>query len=123
MYCRNCGNKVTPQAILCVECGSHPTRGKNFCQNCGAKTNVNAEMCVKCGARLAVEGKDWLTALLLCIFLGGLGIHRFYTGSIGLGILQLVTLGGCGIWTLIDIILIATGSFRDGNGRPLVNQR
>lgn len=65
------------------------------------------------------EQKDWLTTLLLAIFLGGLGVHRFYTGHIGIGIAQLLTLGGCGIWSLIDIIMIATGSFKDGNGNPL----
>ena len=53
--------------------------------------------------------KDWLTTLLLCIFLGGLGVHRFYAGKIGTGILQLITVGGCGIWTLVDLIMIITG--------------
>jgi len=60
--------------------------------------------------------KDWMVLLLLSIFLGGLGVDRFYAGSIGLGILKLLTLGGCGIWWLIDLIMIATGSFKDGNG-------
>lgn len=63
--------------------------------------------------------KDWLITLLLCIFLGGLGIHRFYVGKTGTGILMLLTLGGCGIWIIIDIIMIATGSFKDAEGRDL----
>lgn len=65
-------------------------------------------------------GKDWLTTLLLSIFLGGLGIHRFYVGRTGSGIAQLLTGGGCGVWALVDIIMIATGSFTDANGQPLV---
>lgn len=60
--------------------------------------------------------KDWLVTLLLSIFLGTLGVHRFYAGKIGTGILQLITLGFCGIWTLIDIIMIITGNFKDKDG-------
>ena len=63
--------------------------------------------------------KNWLTTLLLCIFLGGLGVHRFYAGKIGTGILQLITVGGCGIWTLVDLIMIITGSFTDKDGNPI----
>ena len=65
--------------------------------------------------------KDWLTTLLLCIFLGGLGVHRFYAGKIGTRILQLITVGGCGIWTLVDLIMIITGSFKDKDGNPITN--
>jgi hypothetical protein len=63
--------------------------------------------------------KDWLTAVLLSFFVGVLGIDRFYLGHTGLGILKLITLGGCGIWALIDLILIAMGNVRDSNGLPL----
>jgi TM2 domain-containing membrane protein YozV len=69
-----------------------------------------------------MEQKDWLTTLLLCIFLGELGIHRFYTGHIGIGIVQLITGGGCGIWWLIDLILIITDKFKDAKGQPLLKK-
>ena len=68
---------------------------------------------------MAQEQRDWLVTLLLCIFLGALGVHRFYTGHIGIGIVQLLTGGGCLIWAIIDLINIATGKFQDAEGRPL----
>ena len=66
--------------------------------------------------------KDWTTLLILSVLLGGLGVDRFYAGHIGLGVLKLLTLGACGIWALIDIILVATGKFSDADGLPIVNQ-
>ncbi|MFQ5505937.1 MAG: TM2 domain-containing protein [Planctomycetota bacterium] len=66
-----------------------------------------------------VGQKDWLACLLLCILLGSLGVHRFYVGKVGTGILMLLTAGGCGIWYIVDIILIATDSFLDADGRRL----
>ena len=63
--------------------------------------------------------KDWLTATLLSVFVGWLGVDRFYIGQTGLGILKLITLGGCGVWYLIDIILFAVGNVKDAKGLPL----
>jgi TM2 domain-containing membrane protein YozV len=65
---------------------------------------------------VTLSEKGFVPALLLCFFLGSFGIHRFYVGKIGTGILMLLTLGGLGIWTLIDFIMIAVGSFRDKEG-------
>jgi TM2 domain-containing membrane protein YozV len=63
--------------------------------------------------------KSFVGALLLCLLLGTLGIHRFYVGKIGTGILQLLTFGGLGIWTLIDLIIIAVGKFTDKKGKSI----
>jgi hypothetical protein len=128
MYCRNCGNEVSDKAVMCVACGTPPKAGDKFCYNCKAETTANATICMKCGVALKGdnpvegEGKDWLTTLLLCIFLGYLGIHRFYTGHTGIGVVQLLTLGGCGIWALIDLIMIIVGSFKDAKGNKLVRK-
>ena len=63
--------------------------------------------------------KGFVPTLLLCLLLGALGIHRFYVGKIGTGILMLITLGALGIWTLVDLIMIAVGSFKDKKGLPI----
>jgi TM2 domain-containing membrane protein YozV len=64
-----------------------------------------------------ISPKSRLVALLLCFFLGMLGVHRFYVGKIGTGILMILTFGGLGIWALIDLIIIVVGSFKDKEGR------
>ena len=68
---------------------------------------------------MTTSPKSGVTALLLCFFLGTLGVHRFYVGKTGSGLLQLITLGGLGFWTLYDFIMIALGKFSDANGRML----
>jgi hypothetical protein len=63
--------------------------------------------------------QDWLVALLLCFFIGVIGAHRFYVGKIGTGLLMVFTLGGLGIWTFIDLILIIVGKFKNKDGEVL----
>jgi TM2 domain-containing membrane protein YozV/ribosomal protein L40E len=105
---------------------------EKYCAECGALIKSKAEICPNCGVRqlkqfnISNEDKSeqrnrWLTVLLLCWFLGIFGIHRFYSGHTGIGIAQLLTLGGCGIWTLIDFIIIVSGNFKDAQGNPIKN--
>ena len=68
-----------------------------------------------------VSEKSRLAAALLCWFLGVIGIHRFYVGKVGTGILMIVTLGGLGIWVLVDFIMILMGNFKDKEEKPLIN--
>jgi TM2 domain-containing membrane protein YozV len=74
------------------------------------------------GSTTPAQGRDWLTTLLLSIFLGSFGVDRFYTGHTLLGVIKLLTCGGAGIWWLIDVILIATGSYKDADGHALVKK-
>jgi TM2 domain-containing membrane protein YozV len=64
-------------------------------------------------------GKSWLTTFLFAWFLGGLGVDRFYTGRIGLGIGKLLTAGACGVWGLIDVILLLAKKYQDAQGNYL----
>jgi hypothetical protein len=64
--------------------------------------------------------KSAVITLLLCLFLGALGAHRFYVGKVKTGILMLLTLGGFGIWTLVDLVLIVCSDFKDSEGRVLI---
>jgi hypothetical protein len=67
-----------------------------------------------------VSDKSRGIALMLAVVLGVFGVHRFYVGKIGTGLLQIMTLGGLGIWYMIDVIMVASGGFRDAEGRRVV---
>ena len=66
-----------------------------------------------------IGSRKFIVALLLSIFVGSFGIDRFYMGLIGTGILKLLTFGGCGVWTIVDWILIALNNLKDADGKYL----
>jgi len=102
-----------------------PARPTKYCQTCGTVLDAMAVVCPKCGvmqplpAGYAESEKKILPALILCGFFGVFGAQRYYTGKVATGILQTVTLGGFGIWALVDFIRLTIGSFTDADGRKI----
>jgi TM2 domain-containing membrane protein YozV/ribosomal protein L40E len=141
MFCRNCAQQVSDQAVMCVHCGVPPKAGTGFCSNCGAQTDPQAVFCVHCGVGLVPAGsqalafdptlKSKMAAGLLGVFIGAFGVHRFYLGYTGIAVAQLVlgllgiftcgiTTIAAGIWGLVEGIMILTGSInKDAQGKPL----
>jgi TM2 domain-containing membrane protein YozV/RNA polymerase subunit RPABC4/transcription elongation factor Spt4 len=135
MYCRNCGREVPAGAEFCMSCGVRPQNGNTFCHNCGAATSAQQEICIKCGARLprpsnfslgAPGERTRLVAGLLGVFLGGFGVHRFYLGYIGIGIVQIIvtfcTFGLGFLWGFIEGILILVGTFNKDKEGKLIRE-
>jgi hypothetical protein len=101
-----------------------PGANEQYCSGCGAIISSRAASCPKCGAPTGsrpgdASPKSRLVAFLLCFLFGYLGVHRFYAGKIGTGVLELLTIGGLGIWWFVDIILIILGEFSDKEGRKI----
>lgn len=108
-FCKHCGSKIHSAAVVCTHCGCQVEEVKHTEQpsivinnantNTNTNTNVNAAM-------LGVRAKNKWVSLLLCVFLGYFGAHKFYEGKIGMGILYLFTCGLFCIGWLIDFIAL-----------------
>jgi len=100
-----------------------PMRPTRPCHACHAAIDSEAVVCMGCGvmqpSASAFDDKKLLPATLLCGLLGPFGAHRFYVGKVGTGILQLVTLGGLGVWWMVDFVMLVTGNFRDKEGHKI----
>jgi len=93
VFCKACGKQIADTALTCPACGAP----QNTAQ----------------GTMLGSSPNSWTATMLLALFLGWTGAHRYYNGKIGTGILMLCTLGGLGLWQLIDLINIIMKKFRD----------
>lgn len=81
-----------------------------------SKTSSNSDFTEENNGKNELSSKSIVIASLLSLFLGGLGIGRFYLGNIGLGVGKLLTFGGFGLWAFIDFIYIVSGNAKDGKG-------
>ena len=145
MFCTNCGYEF--EGNFCPNCGTAaaPVRSAPAPDPAEAEVNdrpaadpvppeepagqeegikVDAPAFMVNQASGTEEGGDYVykskwVAFFLCLFLGCFGIHRFYVGKVGTGILWLLTLGFVGIGALVDLICILTGSFKDKNDKEL----
>lgn len=139
IHCPSCGEMISEQAASCPKCGA-PI---NTCRFSDLENKVNtflqlhstelpSELMPSLRDKLLtlppktvdnisfMSFKDPAIALIISIFFGGLGIDRFFIGDVGLGIVKLITCGGCGIWTLIDWFLIM-GETKKHNYSELVS--
>jgi TM2 domain-containing membrane protein YozV len=98
-------------------------RPGKYCHACNRLIDAEAAMCTGCGVmqvtNAGVSEKKILPAAILAFAFGVFGAHRFYVGKIGTAFLMLFTLGGLGIWAMIDLIMIVVGAFSDGDGNKL----
>ncbi len=122
MYCRNCGSEMNDNQAICLKCGVNAGVGDKHCPNCGADVAANAAVCLSCGVALDktaanggdLAGQNKTTIILVCFFLGGLGIHNFMMGEKKKGITKIVASLLCGIGgilALIDFIKLLMGSY------------
>ena len=100
-YSKHCGELIDKDCIICPKCGKQVEELKRSSESI-IINNTNTASVNTVGGR---EKNKWI-AFLLCLFLGGLGAHKFYEGKVGMGILYLFTLGLFGIGALIDLIVI-----------------
>ena len=124
MYCRNCGEQLNDNQAICLKCGVAVGTGKAFCKNCGKPVNEGAAVCLSCGCKIEDEkkneaagnlnGQDKMTMVLICLFLGGFGVHNFMMGEKKKGIMKIILTFCCGIGgilALIDLIKLLTDKY------------
>lgn len=119
MFCKNCGEALNANQAICVKCGVKVGDGNAFCANCGNALPQNADVCMSCGVAVKkaagdLAGQDKTVMILICLFLGGLGIHNFMMGETKKGVFKIIMSFCCGIGgilALIDLIKIAMGNY------------
>lgn len=128
-FCKHCGQAIDADCVVCPKCGKQVEELKSSNNGQPIVINNNNNNSSSSSAAAVAGGfygelispKSWLVTLLLCIFLGGVGGHRFYAGKIGTAIIMILLCwtGISVIWAVIDLIFIIIGRFKDKQGRPI----
>lgn len=106
-FCSHCGGKIDAQAVICPLCGCQVEQVAPATPNVVINnTNTNTQQQTVAPVVMGGTPKNKWVALLLCFFLGGLGIHKFYEGKIAMGIIYILTVGLCGVGILVDLITL-----------------
>lgn len=113
------GAMVQASLVYCQKCGAAMEREDRFCRKCGWDSSVAGTVASAPGIPVNVSDRKRAVAAILCFLLGVFGVHRFYVGKIGTGVLWLFTLGFVGLGMLADLILILAGEFKDAEGKKL----
>ena len=108
-FCKHCGAKIPEAAVICTACGcqveemksAHEQQPSIVINNANSNVNTNQN-----GVMFMAKAKNKWVAFLLCVFLGYIGVHKFYEGKVGMGILYLFTWGLFGIGWLVDCIVL-----------------
>ena len=128
-FCQHCGETIDKDCVICPKCGKQVSElGGGTEKNIIINNNNNASSSASAAANNGVFGnfispKSRLVTLLLCLFLGFLGVHRFYAGKVGTGILMIILMcTGIGeIWLFVDFLMILFGAFTDCHGLKITN--
>lgn len=122
-YCSKCGKEIVGDGSFCSRCGEQVGEDQNNVRT-SAGSSAKIKQTLTAATQAAISPKEKGIVILLSILIGFLGIDRFYRGQIGLGVLKLITFGGCCLWAFIDTLVYLLGALPvDGDNKPILDRQ